>query len=268
MGEHLVIAFLGLGEAGGAIASDLIALGVPVRGYDPIPERSVEGLERVGSELEAVQGAAVILSVNWARVALEVAETVAPRLQPGQLFADFNTASPALKKSVAAVLEPTGALFADVALMSPVPGNGVRTPALVSGPGASAFAQRFAALGMPVTEVGPEVGTAAARKLVRSVFFKGMAAAVGEALEAARRLGFEEEARQNIAQTLETADARLVDRLVEGSLRHARRRREEMAAAAAMLRELGLKPHMAQATEAWLADLEPEPTTLKSDRHT
>jgi 3-hydroxyisobutyrate dehydrogenase-like beta-hydroxyacid dehydrogenase len=249
------MAVLGLGEAGSAIAADLVGQGVKVRGYDPIEQLSVQGIERVHSELEAARGADIILSVNWARVALEVAETVAPRLQPGQLFADFNTASPALKKSVAAVLEPTGALFADVALMSPVPGNGVRTPALVSGPGASAFAQRFAALEMPVTEVGPEVGTAAARKLVRSVFFKGLSAAVGEALGAARRLGFEAEAHQNIAETLEGASACTVDRLVEGNLRHAKRRREEMAAAAAMLREIGLEPHVAAASEAWLADL-------------
>lgn len=250
-----VIAILGLGEAGSAIAADLVALGVRVRGYDPIPERSVEGIERVESELEAAQGAEVILSVNWARVALEVAQTVAPTLGPGQLFADLNTAAPALKQALAAVLAPTGALFADVALMSPVPGKGLRTPALVSGPGTARFAEALGALGMPVEPVGPEAGAAAARKLVRSVFFKGMAAAVGEALEAARRLGFEQEARQNIAETLAAADARLVDRLVEGSWRHARRRREEMAAAAAMLRALGLKPHMAQAAEAWLADL-------------
>jgi 3-hydroxyisobutyrate dehydrogenase-like beta-hydroxyacid dehydrogenase len=253
--EPFVVAVLGLGEAGSAIAADLVALGVRVRGYDPIPERSVAGLERVGSELEAVRDAQVILSVNWARVALEVAQTAAPALGPGQLFADLNTAAPALKQSLAAVLAPTGALFADVALMSPVPGRGLRTPALVSGPGAARFVATIGALGMPVEPVGPEAGAAAARKLVRSVFFKGMAAAVGEALEAARRLGFEQETWQNIAETLAAADARLVDRLVEGSLRHARRRREEMAAAAEMLKALGITPHMAQATEAWLADL-------------
>ncbi|MCX7850878.1 NAD(P)-binding domain-containing protein, partial [Thermus sp.] len=104
MREPFVVAVLGLGEAGSAIAADLVALGVRVRGYDPIPERSVAGLERVGSELEAVRDAQVILSVNWARVALEVAQTVAPALGPGQLFADLNTAAPALKQSLAAAL--------------------------------------------------------------------------------------------------------------------------------------------------------------------
>ncbi len=249
------VAVLGLGEAGSALAADLAALGLRVRGYDPIPQRSAAGVERVGSELEAIQGAQVILSVNWARVALEVAQTLAPALQSGQLFADLNTAAPRLKQQLAEVVEPTGALFADVALMSPVPGKGLRTPALAAGRGAEAFAAVFAPLGMPLQVVGQQPGAAAARKLVRSVFFKGLAAAVGEALEAARRLGLEAETRQNIAQSLEEANAALIDRLIEGSQRHARRRWEEMKAAATMLEELGLTPHMARASSNWLRDI-------------
>jgi 3-hydroxyisobutyrate dehydrogenase-like beta-hydroxyacid dehydrogenase len=42
-------------------------------------------------------------------------------------------------------------------------------------------------------------GAAAARKLVRSVFYKGLAAAVTEALRAARAAGCEPWLRDNIA---------------------------------------------------------------------
>ncbi|RDI94801.1 NAD(P)-dependent oxidoreductase [Meiothermus sp. QL-1] len=248
----LRVAVLGLGEAGSTIAHDLVRAGVEVVGYDPIPEKTVPGIRRASSEAEAACGAEVILSVNWARVALEVAHRVAPVLTPGQVFADLNTAAPALKRALQGVIAPTGALLADIALMSPVPGKGLKTPSLASGPGALAYAGRMGPLGAVVEVVGEEPGAAATRKLLRSIFFKGLAAAVGEALEAAQRLGLEAEIRANIAQSLEEANAALIDRLVEGSLRHAKRRQEEMLAAAALLEEVGLEPVMARATARWL----------------
>ena len=108
---------------------------------------------------------------------------------------------------------------------------------------------------MPVTAVGPEPGAAAARKLARSVFTKGQAAAIGEALEAAERLGCADWLYKNIESSLTAADGRLLRRLVEGSRRHAGRRVDEMAAAVAMLDELGVEPRVAAASEAWLRSL-------------
>jgi 3-hydroxyisobutyrate dehydrogenase-like beta-hydroxyacid dehydrogenase len=139
--------------------------------------------------------------------------------------------------------------------MGPVPARGLRTPALASGPGAERFAELFGALGMAVTVVGAEPGAAAARKLTRSVFMKGLAAAVGEALAAAERLDCEEWLYAELEHTLTDADAALLRRLVDGSRRHAARRGEEMAAAVAMLEELGVEPRVAAAAEAWLRSL-------------
>lgn len=251
--ENDHVAILGLGEAGSLFASDLAKAGVLVRGWDPNLERKVEGIQRTSSDAQAVTGARVIISLNWSSVSLDVARALV--LQPGQLFADFNTSSPKHKCEVAVVVEASGALFADVALMSPVPGKGIRTPALVSGSGAQAFTSLFSSYGMPVTNLGLEVGVAASRKLARSIFFKGMAAAVGEALEAAKLLGCEEELYADIAQTFSSSDASLVKHLIEGSKLHAKRRTDEMQAATEMLQELGIEAHMASATRAWLADL-------------
>src|SRR5215207_8250473 len=184
----LTVAVLGLGEAGSAIAADLVAAGASVRGYDPAG-RAVEGVQDAGDEANAARGAALVISVNAAAVAVDVAHAAAPGLGPGQLYADVNTAAPALKRAIGAVIEPTGAAFADVGLLGPVPGHGVRTPALVSGPGAPRFAALLGPLGMPIVEVGAEPGDAAARKLARSVFMKGLAAAVGESLAAAEAVG-------------------------------------------------------------------------------
>ena len=251
MAADLTVAMLGLGEAGSAIAADLVAAGVTVRGYDPAV-RGVDGVEDFGDEAQAARGAGVVLSVNAAAAAVDAARVAAAELRSGQVFADLNTAAPALKREVAAVVETTGAAFADVALLRPVPGLGIRTPSLASGPGGTAFAQTMAPLGMPVADLGPDPGEAAARKLARSVFMKGLAAAVEESLAAAEALGFADWLREDVDRTLESADAGIVARLLEGSRKHAVRRTEEMAAASAMLEELGVEPRIARAAEAQL----------------
>ena len=195
----LVIAVLGLGEAGGALAADLAAGGADVRGWDPRPDRGA----RATSAPDAVRGSDVVLSVNDAGVAVQAAREVADELRDGQVYADLNTGGAPLKRELAGVVAPTGALFADVALMAPVPGTGVRTPALASGPGAEAFAARLAPLGMPVEVIGPEPGAAATRKLLRSVFMKGLAATCLESLAAARAAGSEDWMRDEIASVLD-----------------------------------------------------------------
>jgi 3-hydroxyisobutyrate dehydrogenase-like beta-hydroxyacid dehydrogenase len=110
---------------------------------------------------------------------------------------------------------------------------------------------------MPVTVLGAEPGEAAGRKLVRSVFAKGLAAAIGEALAAAEQLGCGPWLRADIERTLTEADAALVQRFVDGSRVHAVRRTEEMAAASELLAELGVEPRIAAAAEAWLRTLAP-----------
>ena len=88
------VAVLGLGEAGGRIAADLVAAGVAVRGWDPA--RRHEGVPGADSDLDAVRGADVVLSVNSAAVALDAAARVAGELGPDALYADLNTSSPQL----------------------------------------------------------------------------------------------------------------------------------------------------------------------------
>jgi 3-hydroxyisobutyrate dehydrogenase-like beta-hydroxyacid dehydrogenase len=243
----LDVAVLGLGEAGGRLASDLAAAGCTVRGWDPA--RQQEGIVNAEHAASAVRGADVVLSVNAAAVALEAAAAAAPVLREDALFADLNTASPALKRELALVVPVR---FVDVALMGTVPHTGLVTSALASGAGAEQFAGLFRALGMPVEVVGDRPGDAAALKLLRSVFMKGMAAAALESLEAARAAGVEERVRADLASVLGEP---VLERLVTGSHAHARRRVDEMEAAAEYLRALGVEPRVAEAAAAWLAAL-------------
>ncbi len=239
------MAVLGLGEAGGRLAADLRDAGVEVSGYDPAVSPEVD-------PAEAVAGCRVVLSVNSAAVARRVADSVLPGLEGTAVYADLNTAAPALKRELGGLL---GNRFADVALLGPVPARGLGTPALASGPAAKAFAGLVGPLGMPVEVVSPNPGDAARRKLLRSVFMKGVAAAAVEGLAAASAAG---DADWLYRELVSVVDAELLDRFLEGSRVHAVRRVEEMEAACELLRELGIEPRVAAAAAGVLAELAKE----------
>ena len=254
-GQTLVIAVLGLGEAGSVIARDLAAAGTRVRGYDPaVP--AAEPVLDTASEAEAAQAAQLVLSVNSAKAAVEAFKAGLPGLlaggqpRPDVVWADLNTASPGTKRQLAGLAADAGVPFADVAMMAPVPGRGLRVPMLASGPGADRYAALLGPLGAGIEVLDGPPGLAASKKLLRSVFYKGMAASIVEALEAARAAGDEPWLREHIAAELAAADAATVDRITDGTRRHAVRRAAEMAAAAEMLTELGVPPLMAGASRA------------------
>jgi 3-hydroxyisobutyrate dehydrogenase-like beta-hydroxyacid dehydrogenase len=248
----IVVAVLGLGEAGSKIAADLCAAGAVVRGFDPVVMPG-PGIIACADDADACLGADVILSLTTAHEAADALRDALPGIMPTAIYADLNTGSSASKVALADLADPVR--FADVALMSPVPGRGLRTPMLASGPAAADFAEMLGGLGAQVEVLAGPPGAAAARKLVRSVFFKGMAAAVTESLRAARAAGCEDWIRDNIAAELASASAATVDRLEHGSVQHARRRAEEMAAATELLRELGVPARIAPASEQWLRQL-------------
>jgi 3-hydroxyisobutyrate dehydrogenase-like beta-hydroxyacid dehydrogenase len=252
--EHRVpaVAVLGLGEAGGRLAADLVALGVEVRGYDPLTTSAPEGIALAGDPAAAVSGSTVVLALTTASTALAAAQSALPGLRTGAIYADLNTSSPALKHDIAALVAGAGARFADVALLGPVPAHGLATPALASGPGAQAFADAFRPLGMPVDVVSDVPGDAATLKLLRSVFMKGLAASALESLRAAKAAGHAAWLESEIAAVIGVP---LLERLIEGSRRHAVRRVDELHAARELLRELGVEPRVAAASTEVLAEL-------------
>jgi len=248
------VAVLGLGEAGSEVSRDLVAAGADVRGYDPKPI-TVDGIKRCESEAEAVADVDVVLSLNSSHDAMTALENALPALSASTLWADCNTASPGLKKALAGRAAERSVPVVDVALMSTVPGKGLRTPMLVSGQASDRYVELLTPLGAGVTVQPGPVGSAISRKLLRSVFYKGLAAAVVEAMHGAEAAGCADWLRGNITAELAGFDERTIDRLIDGTHAHARRRADEMAAAAEQLEELGVAPHVAVAARDLLADL-------------
>ena len=171
------------------------------------------------------------------------------------LYADLATSSPTVKIDLEAMAERKGLAFADVALLAMVPGHGVATPSLASGPGAHRYAEILNRFGGYVEPLAAASGVAAGRKLLRSVMMKGFAAVILEAVEAGAAADDLNWLWRNLSSEIERADDDWLRRMVLGSKQHARRRHDEMLSATAMLQALGVDPIMTSATAASLVGL-------------
>ncbi|MGW2341584.1 RraA family protein [Streptomyces sp. NPDC001661] len=238
---------IGLGEAGALYAAGFVEQGWQVVGFDPVDVPTPEGVERAATLAEAVRGSALVLGLTGAKAALAVAEEAAPELSATAVYADMNAAAPELKRRIAAAVgAASSAAFADVSVIGSVPKCRHRTALVASGEGASAVAEHFGALGAPVEDLGSDPGAASARKLLRSLFMKGLGAVIVEAVDAGRAAGDEAWVRRQVASELADGDATL-ERLYQGTFKHGERRAREVAAAADLIGELGLDARLADA---------------------
>ena len=245
------ITIMGLGEAGSIYARDLAAAGADVRGFDPFRAAVEPGVPRQDDLRAAVRGADLVMSLVGADSATTAAQWAVDAVDGRPVFADLNTADPQTKSAVEAIAAGRGIPTADIAVLAPVPRARLATPLLASGGAADAVAALLAEFGVPVEVLAGPVGDAARRKLLRSVFMKGVAAVIVEALEASRADGLEEWMKAQIAEEFGTPGTDEVDRLLEGTYRHARRREHEMRDVLAMLEASGHPADMTRATVTW-----------------
>ncbi len=248
------IAIFGLGEAGSLIARDLASAGAEVHAFDPADVPTPDGVNRRATASDAVAGASLIMAITAAADAQTAIAQAWDRLRRGSLYADLSTAPASLKQDLNDSATMRGLAFADVALMAPVPGTGLATPALASGSGAKRYAETVNGFGGAVEVVSDEAGDAATRKLLRSVFVKGLTGVLIEALRAADAAGEGMWMRDHLAEVVSSADGALLDRLLSGTSSHAKRRAEEMEHAATMLHQLGVEPVITEMIARMLHD--------------
>jgi 3-hydroxyisobutyrate dehydrogenase-like beta-hydroxyacid dehydrogenase len=80
----MIVTILGLGEAGSILGADLVEMGITVNTWDPKPKCVPPGVNLATSDYVAINGADLILSVNLASVAADVARSSLAALTPGQ----------------------------------------------------------------------------------------------------------------------------------------------------------------------------------------
>ncbi len=260
------IAVFGLGEAGSLIAADLVAAGAEVQGYDPAPVDTPPGVARHEEPVGAVEQTDLVLGLTAAADAERALRQALDTIPGSAIYADLSTSAPGQQRDLAQIALGRGLSFVDVALMATVLGNGLRTPQLASGPGSRRYAELLTPLGAPIEIVGEHPGEAATRKLLRSIWMKGLAALGIEAIRAAGAVELDGWMWRHLAAELEAADGELLTRLITNTPTHAVRRRDEMQAAASLLDEFGIEAHMTRATVASLEHAASHGVPLPPDR--
>ncbi len=233
----MTVAVLGLGEAGRVFAQAFLQSGEDVVGFDPGQVETPDGVTRAATAAEAVESADMVIALTTARFALSAASECREALPAGSVYLDLNAGSPTLKEKVAETLEGV-AEVADGAVIGSVRTYGAGVEVLLSGGGSVAAAEKLRNIGtrVQILEGGP--GAASGRKLLRSVFMKGLGALVHEAVEAGAAAGEEEWVREQIAEAL-VGGHETLHRLHSGIEIHARRRGHELADSLQLLGEHG-----------------------------
>lgn len=254
------IGFIGFGEAGHILASDLAARNIHVQAYDLLLDQQATrqdmekmadrcGVRLCASATEAAQDTTLVISAVTAGNALLVAQTLAPSLRPGQIFMDINSVAPATKQAARDAVEGRGARYIDAAVMAPVPPQRLMTPILLSGQAATALSAALNSLGFNTREVGGAVGVASAIKMCRSVMIKGLEALTTECLNTAHHYGAETEVLASLHASFPSMgwDANLPHYLISRVAEHGRRRAEEMQEVAQTVQAAGVQPNMSLA---------------------
>ena len=249
-------AVIGLGEVGSRYAQSLRERCHSVVGFDPVAVPSNLDISVAPTLGDAVAGADVVLVMASAAAAPLIAAEALPHLSADTLYLDFTSASPGAMREIGAQVEGIGAEFVDVAILGPVSVHGTRVPVMLAGSGAARAAEVLAPFGGSIEVLpGGRPGDAMAHKLLRSIFMKGLASTVCEAVEAANAAGLADWTRAQIAKQLAGDGQQGIDRFLDGSRLDAVRRAREMRDTASYLAELGVPNTMSTASASYLEDL-------------
>lgn len=271
MGDVPAIGFIGFGEAGFTLAHGLRSAGVAkLSAYDiatdssdrgpQIRERAVVShIRLVGSSRDLAATSDILFSTVTSSSSLDAAQQTAPFLEPRHIYADLNSVSPALKRTIADVVAATGAGFVEAAVMAPVQPYGHRVPMLLGGNASARFVELLGPFGMRLHDLQAEVGTAAAVKMCRSIVVKGLEALLAECVLAAVPYGADEHVFSSLNESFPGLDwQKLANYTMSRVVVHGERRAREMEEVAQTLRAIGVEPIMAEATarrQQWSADL-------------
>ena len=268
-----VIALLGFGEAGSAIARGLaaeggwrgvakpgdnaprrliaidIALDKDVRGTALGKEARRLDVAISDSYTEALREADLVICAVQGEHALSAATSAAPLLKKGAHYLDLCTITGKMSDEDRAEIENGGGRYIDVAVMGGFFKQGIKAPMLVAGEDAGRTVEWMNANGFVTTHLGPRPGSASSVKMVRSVIMKGLEALGVEALVTAERQGILKEVLGCLGDVDSMSVSGTIAMLVQTHIVHAERRWEEMGLVARTLRETGVDPIMTEVIE-------------------
>jgi 3-hydroxyisobutyrate dehydrogenase-like beta-hydroxyacid dehydrogenase len=207
------------------------------------------GVEAVASMAALTAKADVVISAVTASQAGVVADEAAKTIRPGTWFMDLNSCSPGIKQRSSERIDGAGGRYVESAVMTTVPGYGIRVPMLLGGRHAAAFRDLMSPFGLDMQIADERVGVASATKMCRSVMIKGLESLLVESLTSARYYGVEDRVLASLQETFPEMNwEKVASYMIMRTALHGKRRAEEMREVAVTVREAGLEPWMASAT--------------------
>jgi 3-hydroxyisobutyrate dehydrogenase-like beta-hydroxyacid dehydrogenase len=241
------VGILSPGDMGQAIASVLNQNGLrTIAALDDRSQRTRQlaaaaNIQDVGSLTQLVIESDVVLSVLVPAAAAEVAQQVAEVINNvGKqiLYVDANAIAPQKVKSIAQIIESSGATFVDASIIGPPPRVPGRTRIYASGKQGVEF-QQLSNYGLDIRVISDEIGQASGLKMSYAALTKGLTAISTELLIAAHRLGLDEQLWNEVTSS-QPALAGILLRSIPSMTPKAHRWVGEMEEIAETFKELGL----------------------------
>jgi 3-hydroxyisobutyrate dehydrogenase-like beta-hydroxyacid dehydrogenase len=197
------LGFVGLGAMGSRIAGRLLDAGHQVYGTNRTAGKAAPLLERGliwrDTPREVAAAAGVVFSMVTNDEALEAiaggADGLLAGLEPGKVYVDMSTVSPAASRALAGRVQALGALMLDAPVSGSIPQAESGTLAIMAGGEPQAFAAVepvLRELGQTVTHIGPN-GQGLLLKLAINISLAVQTLAFSEGLLLAERAGVDPE---------------------------------------------------------------------------
>lgn len=191
-----VIAVIAQGAMGAGVGGRLAERGAVV--LTSLQGRSAASAERAAkmgmrdAPDDEIAQADIILSIVPPSEALALAQRLAPALARSAkkpLYIDCNAISSELAKSIAAVIAPTGAPFADGGIIGGPPRAGYDGPSVFVAAAPAGSLAPLAQCGLSVKALDGPVGAASALKMSYAAITKGLTAIASASIIAAAKYG-------------------------------------------------------------------------------
>jgi 3-hydroxyisobutyrate dehydrogenase len=202
------IAFIGLGNMGGPMATNLVKAGHKVVGFDLVQglleQAKAEGAATAGSAAAAVKGADVVITMLPAgKHVVSVWSDIIPSVAKGALMIDCSTIDVESARQAHALAGKASLLSVDAPVSGGTGGAKGATLTFMAGGDAKAFAAAkpiLEAMGKKIVHCGAG-GAGQAAKICNNMILGISMIAVGEAFALAEKLGLSHQALFDVSST-------------------------------------------------------------------
>ena len=237
MSENIKVAILGSAESTAPIADALKAAALDVTTLTPLKL----GAAPTDEFTAAVTGADLVFCLLMPNIALKTATDLGPQLKPGALYADFSATAPALKRQLAELF--TEENFIDAMFISD--SENTKSSLVLAGGGAAKLTELLEATELEIENISEIPGKVAARRVLRSVLDKSLAASLIDFLWMAESVGEKDWAYAEIMQEFETSSAQTAQNYLSDTAKNFKRLQMELMDALEAMREFGHESTMA-----------------------